>query len=470
MSTTPAAPHPVFTPTALPPAQLDEATVGRHQVIDRVAARVRDAATSGARRHTLLVGSRGSGKTHTLAVALHRALADPNVAEAVALAWIPEDSLSITSYRDLLVEAARALSPELTDRARALRRAKDHVGLEALIDRYAAARAVVLVVENLDRVFGNLGRVDTGALRAFVETSGRVLVLASTPLLFSGVTSRSEPWYGSFDVERLGELDVAEGGEILRRRAMARGEADLAAYVTSEQGQARLRAIAHLAGGSPRLWQILADAVTIPSLDELVPAVEKLLDDLAPSYQQRLWELGGQEQKLVVELGRASGALTVAELAAATGIEQRAAATSLGRLADASWVRPMKADGGDRRKSWYELREPLLRHHLQYRDSRGEQLRVVVELLREWHAPDAPAHPANPDHPAHGPARDGTSPTTELALQLLRSPADHRTDRLAEHLDGAPTVAIVTALAAALDGDPEARMRLPDELRRLVDL
>ena len=86
--------------------------------------------------------TRGSGKTHTLAVALHRALADPKATKAVALAWIPEDSLSISSYRDLLVEAARALSPELTEQARALRRARDHVGLEQLIEGYAAPRTV----------------------------------------------------------------------------------------------------------------------------------------------------------------------------------------------------------------------------------------------------------------------------------------------------------------------------------------
>ncbi len=484
MSTAAAQPHPIFTPTALTPAQLSEATVGREQVISRVAARVRDAATSGARRHTLLVGSRGSGKTHTLAIALHRALADPKVTKAVALAWIPEDSLSITSYRDLLVEAARALSPELTEQARALRRAKDHVGLEQLIEEYAAPRTVVLVVENLDRVFRDLGRVDTGALRAFVETSGRVLVLASTPLLFSGVTSRSEPWYGSFDVERLDELDVTEGGEILRRRAVARGEGDLAAYVMSEQGQARLRAIAHLAGGSPRLWQILADAVTIPTLDELVPAVEKLLDDLAPYYQQRLWELGGQEQKLVVALGRSSGAMTVAELAEATGIETRAAATSLGRLAEASWVHPMKADGGDQRKTWYELREPLLRHHLQYRDSQGGPLRVVVEVLRGWYSvgerrrqladrdPDARLSPSEAARlwlqgcgiaPSPAP---GTIPAYQL-LQLGPT-EDHREWLAAYRAEGGSAADAVDDLAAALDADPEARMRLPAELRSLV--
>ncbi|MEI2649423.1 MAG: tetratricopeptide repeat protein [Dermatophilaceae bacterium] len=378
--------HPIFTPTAIAAERLDDATVGRDEVIERVADRVRDAARSGARRHTLLVGSRGSGKTHTLSVALHRALADPVVAQSIAVASIQEDALSISSYADLLVEIARSLDSNMVGRAQELRRSKKVGDLERLLEGHVGQRALVLAIENLDRVFRELGRADSGALRGFVETNAHVLVLASTPLLFSGVTSRSEPWYGSFDVEHLQDLSVEEGAEIVRRRAVGRGKPDLAAYVMSPQGESRLRAVAHLAGGSPRLWQILAEAVTISSLDELVPAVEKLLDDLAPYYQQRLWELGGIDQKLVVELGRSQGAMTVTELSALTGVEPRAAATALGRLADASWVRSEKAPGGDQRRSWYELREPLLRHHLQYRESRGEPLRVLVEVLRGWYS------------------------------------------------------------------------------------
>ena len=379
--------HPIFTPTAISGDSLDAATVGREDVIERVAQRVRDAARSTARRHSLLVGARGSGKTHTLTVGVHRALVDPEVAEAVALAWIPEDSLGIGSYRDLLAEVVRSMDPGHLESAQRLRRAGDIGALEALVMKIAGPRTVVLVLENLNRVFGDVGTRDSGALRGFVETSGKVLVLASTPLLFSGVTNRNEPWYGSFDVEHLKELSASEGSEIVRRRALQRSNPELAAFVMSAEGQARMRAIAHLAGGSPRLWQILAEAVTVASLDQLVPAVEKLLDDLAPYYQQRLWDLGGNDQRLVLELGRAAGAVTVGDLSGLTGIEERAAATALGRLADASWVKATKAAGGDRRKSWYELREPLLRHHLQYRDSRGEPLRVIVEVLRGWYSP-----------------------------------------------------------------------------------
>jgi len=368
---------------------LDEITVGRVDLIARLVRRVQEAVVTGARPHTLIVGPRGSGKTHLLGVVLYRARLDSSVDNRLALALVPEDALSIGSYEDLLVEVARALAGpngSLGERARTLRRSRDVPGLERLLLETANDRLLCLALENLDRIFAAIGSSGQAALRGFVETSAQVLLFASTPLLFAGVSSRDRPWYGSFDAEHLGDLPLAEGTELLTRAANDADNADLASYIASTRGQARLKAVEHLAGGSPRLWHILSGCVTIETLDQLVPSVEAMLDELAPYYQQRLWELPASEQKLVVELARQSGAQKVTELAAATGIQERAAATALGRLADSRWVRGTKVPGTDRRTTWYELREPLLRHHLQYRDAHGEPLRLIVEILHSWYS------------------------------------------------------------------------------------
>lgn len=393
--------HPVFTPTAVAPDRLDEITVGRDPLIERLVERLRAAAETKTRAHTLVVGARGSGKTHVLAVVMHRAR-KAGVADRLAAAWIAEDALSISSYVDLLVEFIRALDPASLERARAYRRAKDSGGLEALLREIAAGRTLVLIVENLDRIFAAIGTAGQRALRGLVETTAEILFLASTPLLFEGVSSRHEPWYGSFDVEHLEDLSVRAGVELLHRMAIDNADLDLANFVTSSTGQSRLKAIEQLAGGSPRLWHILGGCATVETLDELVPAVESLLDELAPYYQQRLWELPPSEQKLVVELGREQPVRTVQELADATGTTNRAAATALGRLSEARWVRGVKAPGTDQRTTRYELREPLLRHHLLYRDSRTEPLSFVVEFLKSWFSQDERRRylsAASPDSP-----------------------------------------------------------------------
>jgi hypothetical protein len=422
--------HPAFTPTAVDPEALDAITVGRADLIASIVERLRLVATTGTRAHTLLVGARGSGKTHVLAVSIHRALRDPEIARHLAVAWVPEDALAIGSYADLLVELIRQLGPTASERARDARRSAGNHDLERLLLEVAGDRRLVLVIENLDRVFAGLGQAGAAGLRGFVETDGHIL-LASSPVLFDGVQRREQPWFGSFNVEQLGDLTLAEGTEVVRRRAVARGDDALAAFVTTPVGQNRLRVIERLAGGSPRLWHLLAEAVDATTLDALVPAVQKLMDDLAPYYQQRLWDLAPGEQKLVVELARQDGMQPVAELAAAAGTSERAAATALGRLADARWVRKQKAASGDQRKTWYELREPLLRLHLQYRENHGEPLRAIVDALQHWFA-----------------LVDGER------IRWLRQFS----------LGGVGQL----SLARAMDGDAEALLRVGPELRTVI--
>src|SRR4051812_18081246 len=98
---------PAFTPSAADPDELEAMTVGRTDLLDRLVARFTAAARDGSRPHTLLVGPRGSGKTHTVQVTLQRLLAEQGSAATILPLTLPEDSLAIGSYADLLVELLR---------------------------------------------------------------------------------------------------------------------------------------------------------------------------------------------------------------------------------------------------------------------------------------------------------------------------------------------------------------------------
>jgi hypothetical protein len=378
--------HPTFTPSAMAAEELDAITVGRTIIFDSLVDRIRGAARDGSRPHTLLVAPRGAGKTHTVHVAVHRSLADRKTAKSVLPVFIPEDSLAIGKYADLLVEIARSIDGSLAASAREMRRNNDTIGIEQAINTSAGDRMILLIVENLDRVFDSLGPGGQGALRAWVETSTTVMIFATAPMLFAGVSSRSYPWYGSFIVESLPDLTVDDAIVMLSKAARRNGDQELASFIESTTGRERLQVVHRLAGGSPRLWHILSEGIDIESLDALVPAVESLLDRLAPYYQQQLWQLPAGEQRLVVELARGWERRTVSDLAAAVGISNQSAAAALGRLSSSRWVTSSKAQAGDRRASWYDLTEPLLRYHLQYREDRGKPLRLIVEFLRGFYS------------------------------------------------------------------------------------
>ena len=362
-----------FSPQREDAATLSERTVGRAEVLDTLRAALLTAATTESKPHILLVGPRGAGKSHVVEVALYRAAREPAFAARTVVVRIPEDSNDITRYTDLQRRILRVLDP--------------HKPLPAPEDRADAVedalgdRVLVLVIENLDRVFADIGLDGQRNLRAWAETSRNVMLLATTPLLFPEVAQRDKPWFGGLATYVLPDLNAEEGQELVALLADARGDSELAEFVRSSTGAARMAAVARLTGGSPRIWMILAQVATKESLDELVPAVEDLLEGLVPYYQQLLWSLSPTERLLVTQLSQ-TGMMTVAQLAQASDVDPATAANTLRRLAQARWVMAEKPRSGDKRHTYYRVREPMLRYHLQYREETGEPLGLVVSLLQ----------------------------------------------------------------------------------------
>ena len=170
--------------------------------------------------------------------------------------------------------------------------------------------------------------------------------------------------------------------------ARQRGDAKLEDFVTSPIGLARIQALAELTGGSPRIWMILADCLDPDSLDSLIPAVQDLLEGLVPYYQQLLWERAPNEQRIIRALAEGDkAALTVSEISEASELAPAVTSVALKRLVASRWVEAAKSKTGDRRRTWYQLRDPLLRHHFQYRSGDRRPLTLIVTFLKVIYDP-----------------------------------------------------------------------------------
>ncbi len=386
-----------FTPSAQDPEILEALTVQREPLIAALVDSALD--TQGGVRHHLLVGPRGIGKTHILALVASRVRAAEERAGSVVVAWLDEDPWAVRTYDKFLAAilarvAAEIDDPELARSAAALRSGGDGTSEprgEDLLRGAVGDRRLVLLVENLDEIFRRIGLDGQAKFRAFAEDWRQLLILATTPQLFAGVRRHTSPFYGFFAVTHLDELSLASATELLKRIARLRGDSDLLQFLNTETASRRLKAIEALAGGHPRIWLLLAGCISIAAIDELVPLFLEALDDLTPYYQDRLRELGDQQQELVVLLGEAGGALSNRALAQRSGIAQNQVATMLRQLADRGYIRSAQLPGsfatGDKRMSFWELREPLMRLCLDVKQARGEPLRMVVEFLRAWYGP-----------------------------------------------------------------------------------
>lgn len=416
--------------------------------ISRLVARIREAARGPARPHTLVVGPRGIGKTFLVDSAVHEVLARPRISRGLVVAWIGQDAIAINSYADLLLAVharlvdaypARAIGPDPANEPTpvALRGQRDHTGLERLITAELGARVLILVVEDLHRVFAATGRTGAGALRGWVETSGRILVLATTPRVFRDVTSRDEPWFGNFATERLDPLTFDQARHLTSAAALERGNRRLAAYAMTGAATARVRALHHLLGDSIRAWNLVGEHASAAMLADLAPAVRLVHDHLAGYFTARLRALPADQQTLVHHLARDPGAASVTELAEHAGMDAKVTGTTIRRLTDAHLVTAAKVPGTDQRITWYHLREPLLRLHLQ------------------WEALDSLAHARPQHHPAD------PSPAPGILAVLRDWYADLPLD---------PTASPLAAqLCAARAGEAAAYAHLPGDLRALVD-
>jgi DNA-binding MarR family transcriptional regulator len=375
---------PVFTPSAVSGEHLESITVGREPELTAITNAFKSASTSLNRPNLLLVGPRGSGKSHLISLTMHRISLDSQMSSRLAIVWLPEDVYTITTYTDLLRTMIRSLGgvffPDSTD-----------AGLEDTLRVIAGDRVIVLVAENFDRTLNLIGPAGQRSLRAFQHNSGAFMMLASMPAIDEKLLDYDMPFYGAFQIMHLEDLTVEQGRALLIKTAQGNDDTELVAFLESPTGLARLRAIEHLSGGSPRLWLIISGLMTVELLDELVPLFLKMLDELTPYYKARMDELAPAKAKVLAvlcRLGREpddSGPMTVKDIATECAMSQQTVSKQLHELENARFVRKVKNDK-DKRASYYEPREPLLKHCLELKSNRGEPLSLIVSFLASWYS------------------------------------------------------------------------------------
>ncbi|MDR0417258.1 MAG: hypothetical protein LBH76_08120, partial [Propionibacteriaceae bacterium] len=370
-----------FTPWQTPRRDLEAIFVARQPILDELVARAERAAGSASRPHTLLVGPRGAGKTHLLAMLYYRLGDAIAQGRRLQVARLPEDPVTVVSYPRLLAAVMSAVDSGQTARL-------DADTLEAALDRRAAeAGPIVVLLENLDEVFAQIGVDGQRKLRHYLQTSTSLLLMSTTALLDRSLTAQDSPFYGFFSVIRLQPLTVDHAQDMLTAIARVHGDTELAEWLGGDVVRRRLEIVAHLAGSQPRLWSMFADIMGPDGFTQVADLLYASFDDLTPYYRDRLMSLTAQQRLVVAELAEADHALPVQAIAARTALPERSVARTLGELKDAGWVQPATSRWAhllDRRRTYYELAEPLARIAFQVKDTLGQPIRLIVNFLSIW--------------------------------------------------------------------------------------
>jgi predicted transcriptional regulator len=402
----------VYTPSVLSHEQLERLFVAREHIVKRITDRIHEASASQTRNHTLLVGPRGSGKTHLVSLAVHRIRASIARGDIhVSVAWLPEDPWSITTYQRFLIAVLDVVTGERPGAGRLL---PDVEQLEHLFRQHAYVHGpVVVFTENLDQILLDMDSVSQQRLRRLSQ-SGPLLFVASATQLSADFLAQDRPFYNFFTVTRLEPLSVDDATEMLIRLGHERGDTGIDEALQTPAAKARLRTVAHLAGGQPRVWSILSNSLQLDGVDTSSESLMATFDSLTPYYQEQLARLSPNRRIIVSALVDMDRAVTIKDLAAYTGIDQRTISSAIIELKERAWVTelddPVLAQL-DKRLTYYELAEPLARIVFQMKTSRGEPAKLLVDFLTLWFD----------RHELHSTVDGEMSPLLDRVMDLINS-------------------------------------------------
>ena len=381
-----------YSPGNMDRESLEALFVGRHDVMEDVLSRVTTSTRNSEKHYILLVGPRGSGKTHFLALAHHHLMDRfdaANARDSVAVALLNEEEWGVASFLDLVVRILRALADQVLDLDAEIaeiydRFSNDPTSAEIFaverLREHTRGKTLVLLCENLVDLFGGLGEEGQKRWRAAIQEDGNWTIVASTPSLFSAVTLQENPFHGFFTIRNLERIDFDTGLELLAKKAVHEGKWELADSLRTPLGRARARAIHHLAAGNHRAYVVLFDFLDKESLDDLVGPFMDMVDDLTPYYQDRMRQLPPAQRKIVEFLCLAGKPTTIKDISTPCLMSHQTAAKQIGELQTAGFVSRMRTG----RNTFCELSEPLMRICIEVKDNQTQHFRLFVEFLRHW--------------------------------------------------------------------------------------
>ena len=369
-------------------------------------------------QHHLIIGPRGSGKTHLLRIlTAARIPSDPLLCDAYFPVIMPEET-ALRTPGDLLLKFVERLSEQLRNTvpgmepetarkartqclsaltiAKAVKNPVERLSLMAdTLESVGKTldRILLPVAENLDQIF-YLGALrsrknpqdEQWALRRYFQSSSRLLLIGAAPAQFGAAADPEKAFYDFFRTHYLEELSNDEVLEIINLRLKFERDNPCPDLLRRErinslinhflEKSRQLRGLLVITGGLPRFTHLIYEVVVDTDVSRIFDTLNGFLDELTPYFQARLDPrvLPQAEIDLLHTLASAQGPLQPSEIADALyGVSSNEVSELLRRLQERGLVKRAGRPGG-KAVTW-DLTEPLYRVWTRFRfDPDGRDL------------------------------------------------------------------------------------------------
>lgn len=372
-----------YSPEIMPEDLLRKLFVGREKVLESLFDELESAARNKTPRFYLIVGPRGIGKSHLLVILYYEI--KNKLGSLLIPVKLAEEEYSVFRASDLFLRILEEQSEETTD-ILALEREDEilYAALEKLVQLSKKdGRRYLVFIENLHQLFKQFDTAELQKLRSIFQRYDIFSVVASTPMIFPGVSEHDEPFYNFFRVQHLREFSLDEITMLIRKIAEVEGNekffSDFVGYAE------RIHGMVHLTGGSPRLVILFYEMITRGELEDTEDAFFKIIDEHTPYYQE-VFQLLSPQLRILFDTLISSGApATPKQIAEKSRISLPTVTTQLRRLEKDGYIISRR----EGRHTYYEVRERLFRLWREMRQPFGrKRVSVLLEFLQLWYTPE----------------------------------------------------------------------------------
>ena len=388
----------LYNPAQLSSDELRASFIARRETLEELQRIIREEKPGRPCQHFLLIGPRGMGKT---TLGLRFLLSIEEVSE-FAGSWQPvafdEESYGIGDLADFWLTALDHLShatdePRWTERADAIREDESDPERQAVYARAAlrdfhqeSGKRLILFVENLDVVFGQLGSErEVHTLRASLIERSDILLVGSANTVFDAIRGHGQPFYEFFQLFILEGLGPEDTHRMLESFADVNGTSYLSEAFRRERG--RLETVRRLTGGNPRLLVLACRMLIESPLGSPLEDLERLVDEQTPYFKARIEELPVQGRRVFHCLAAGWTPMLAKEVAAAAKLSSSHASAQLRQLVEKGYARELKLPRNKRVR--YQVSDRFYNIYYLLRFSRPgrQRLERLVHFLHDLFGP-----------------------------------------------------------------------------------
>lgn len=377
-----------FGAKSVQPEILEKLLIGREKVAKNLEKKVENIANDGLNHQTIVVGARGTGKTHLLRILYHRA--QPFIKNnKIVIAYFAEEEYGIADYLDFMVrilhafirwndEDAAFLNEQLTILQETPSSHQEET-IERIIKSYLDGRPLLILAENFNDILETLKKKGQSKLRSWLYRSERTSIIATAQALSDDIGREDRPFYGFFDEIHLKRLTFDESYELLKSLAKIEKRKDVVEHLNTK-GLAQVKAIHRLVKGNHRLLVTFYEFLKADLLSDLSVTFIKTLNDLKPYYETHIRFLPPQQQKILRFIAMAKIPQLGKEISRQCFIDQKSLSKQLSELTKKKLIEAI-VDETDKRNKLYDISEPLLRLSIEIGEHKEGVNALFIDFL-----------------------------------------------------------------------------------------